>query len=199
MRDRPHNDGLKRTSAAWPHWSRANPVLGGVSRMRRIICGLATFLACCSVAGAPAVQDGDIIFHPSKSSQSRAIQRATHSPYSHMGLILYRGGKPYVLEAVSTVRYTPLSDWIRRGTDGHYVVKRLRDAQATLTPAAIDKLRKAAEAFGECRSVLPGQQCCRDHHRHLLAIHGRDKRRSESNLGLAEPYIAANEPVHGTP
>src|SRR6185295_17839498 len=47
----------------------------------------------------------------------------------------------------STVRYTPLSDWIRRGTDGHYVVKRLRDAQATLTPAAIDKLRKAAEAF----------------------------------------------------
>src|SRR5437867_163184 len=63
---------------------------------------------------APHVQDGDIIFHTSRSSQSLAIQKATHSPYSHMGLILYRGGSPYVFEAVGTVRYTPLARWVRR-------------------------------------------------------------------------------------
>jgi uncharacterized protein YycO len=115
--------------------------------MKRTICGLAAFAAACGVSGTPAVRDGDIIFHPSRSSQSLAIQRATHSPYSHMGLILYRDDRPYVLEAVTTVRYTPLAEWVARGTGGHYVVKRLRDAQAILTPAAVDRLRKVAGGF----------------------------------------------------
>lgn len=73
------------------------------------------------------LRDGDVIFQTSKSSQSLAIQRATRSRYSHVGLIVFRGGKPYVLEAIATVRYTPLDAWIKRGADGHYVVKRLRD------------------------------------------------------------------------
>src|SRR5262245_5809101 len=36
-------------------------------------------------SAAPAVRDGDLIFHTSRSAQSAAIQRATHSPYSHVG------------------------------------------------------------------------------------------------------------------
>ncbi|VTR45020.1 Orthopoxvirus protein of uncharacterised function (DUF830) [Serratia fonticola] len=47
----------------------------------------------------PAVQDGDIIFHTSRSAQSLAIQQATGSRYSHMGIIVLRDGKPYVFEA----------------------------------------------------------------------------------------------------
>ena len=62
-----------------------------------------------------------------RSSQSLAIQRATHSPYSHMGLVLYRDGRAFVLEAVATVRYTPLAEWIDRGVGRHFVVRRLRD------------------------------------------------------------------------
>lgn len=42
------------------------------------------------------VQNGDIIFQTSLSSQSLAIQKATHSPYSHMGIIILKNGKPYV-------------------------------------------------------------------------------------------------------
>jgi hypothetical protein len=67
--------------------------------------------------GVPEVRDGDLIFQTSKSSQSLAIQRATGSPYSHMGLIFNRDGKPYVFEAVATVRFTPLDQWIARGVD----------------------------------------------------------------------------------
>ena len=33
-------------------------------------------------------RDGDIIFHTSKSRQSKAIQLSTHSTLSHMGLIV---------------------------------------------------------------------------------------------------------------
>jgi hypothetical protein len=100
-----------------------------------------------AMAGLPAVHDGDIIFHTSRSSQSVAIQRATKSPYSHMGMVFFRGGRPFVLEAVSTVRYTPLEQWIDRGVGRHFVIKRLGNAATVLTPAAVARLRKAGEAF----------------------------------------------------
>lgn len=69
-------------------------------------------------------QTGDIIFHTSKSAQSIVIQKATHSPYSHMGMIVYKNGKPWVLEAIQPVKYTPLDAWTKRGVNQHYVVKR---------------------------------------------------------------------------
>lgn len=52
-------------------------------------------------------QTGDVIFHTSRSSQSLAIQQATDSPYSHMGMVVIRNGKPYVFEASRQVVYTP--------------------------------------------------------------------------------------------
>jgi cell wall-associated NlpC family hydrolase len=100
-----------------------------------------------AVQGAHAanpLRDGDIIFHTSRSAQSQAIQRATHSPYSHVGLVFHRDGKPFVFEAIATVRYTPLAQWTARGTNGDYVVKRLK---SPLTVAQADKLRKAAEKY----------------------------------------------------
>ena len=57
-------------------------------------------------------QDGDIIFQSSQSNQSKAVEQATKSPYSHMGIIFTKNGKPYVFEAASKVVYTPLDNWI---------------------------------------------------------------------------------------
>jgi hypothetical protein len=96
---------------------------------------------------APALQDGDIIFHTSRSSQSVAIQRATHSPFSHIGVVIYRNNKPYVFEAIATVQYTPLDRWIARGTGKHFVVKRLKNSARILTPAGIQKLRLTSQQF----------------------------------------------------
>jgi len=92
-------------------------------RMGLLLIGCALFAT--STHAAAALRDGDIIFHTSRSAQSAAIQRATHSPYSHVGIVIHRDGKPYVFEANATVRYTPLADWIARGDGGRYVVKRL--------------------------------------------------------------------------
>jgi hypothetical protein len=105
-------------------------------------------LHACGVGNADArFRDGDIIFQTSRSGQSLAIQRATGSPYSHMGLIVHREGEPFVLEASATVRYTPLQAWIDRGEDRRYVVKRMRDAEAKITPEAIERARTAARAY----------------------------------------------------
>jgi len=110
--------------------------------MRIALFLIATLISvAASSKSLPEVMDGDIIVQTSRSSQSLAIEKATHSRYSHMGVIFKRDGKPYVLEASATVRFTPLNEWIAHGKDGAYVVKRLR---TELTQAQIDKLRKAA-------------------------------------------------------
>ena len=93
------------------------------------------------------LQDGDLIFQTSRSSQSLAIQLATKSAYSHMGVILFKNSKPYVLEASATVRYTPLNKWIAQGNDGHYVVKRLKNASTQLTATTTHKLHDEAKRF----------------------------------------------------
>ncbi len=104
-------------------------------------------ISCCGDALADQLRDGDIIFHTSRSTQSIAIQKATHSKYSHMGIIFFRDGKPYVYEAIKTVQYTPLKEWVARGEGGHYVVKRLENADRMLTPQGVVKLRQAATRF----------------------------------------------------
>jgi hypothetical protein len=111
--------------------------------IRALALSLAMFIAPCGIAASP-LRDGDIVFHTSRSAQSAAIQRATHSPYSHLGLILYRDGEPFVFEAIATVRYTPLASWIARGDGARFVVKRLAPP---LTKAQIAKLHAGAKAF----------------------------------------------------
>jgi len=94
--------------------------------------------------GTPtALKDGDIIFHESKSDQSLAIQLATRSRYSHCGILFRSKGKLYVLEAVDPVKQTSLDQWIARGRSGHYVVKRLKDADRLLTQEVLKKMREA--------------------------------------------------------
>lgn len=101
----------------------------------------------CKDSLADQLRDGDIIFHTSRSAQSIAIQKATHSKYSHMGIIFFRDGSPFVYEAIKTVQYSPLNKWIARGDGSHYVVKRLREADRMLTAQAAAKLRAAAAKF----------------------------------------------------
>ena len=94
---------------------------------------------------APQLRNGDLIFHTSLSAQSRAIQLATHSPWSHCGIV-YKAGKNWqVFEAVQPVKLTPLADWVALGQGGHFATKRLRDAATVLTPAALARLKAAGQ------------------------------------------------------
>ncbi|HEX8545622.1 MAG TPA: YiiX family permuted papain-like enzyme [Cytophagaceae bacterium] len=93
------------------------------------------------------IKDGDLIFQTSLSGQSKAIQLATKSKYSHCGLI-YRDGKDfYVFEAIQPVKRTPLERWIARGKGGKYVIKRLKNAEEVLTPQVLSKMKKVGEEF----------------------------------------------------
>jgi uncharacterized protein YycO len=106
---------------------------------------LITFAAC--TKNDSRLQDGDLVFHTSHSSQSQAIQLATKSEFSHMGIILTLNNKQMVYEAVGSVKYTPLRVWIKRGTDNHFVARRLKNAKEELTPQNLANLKKVAETF----------------------------------------------------
>jgi hypothetical protein len=91
-------------------------------------------------------QEGDLIFQTSLSSQSIAIQLATHSIYSHCGILFKKNQKWYVFEAIQPVQWTPLDHWIARGKDGHFVVKRLKD-KSLLNPQVIQKMKNVGKTW----------------------------------------------------
>ena len=93
------------------------------------------------------LKDGDLIFQTSTSKQSLAIQLATKSKYSHCGLIFKNGDNYFVFEAVQPVKFTPLDKWITKGKDGHYVIKRLKNADQVLNAEVLKKLRQECETF----------------------------------------------------
>lgn len=87
-------------------------------------------------------REGDIIFQTSNSGQSKAIQLATHSVYSHCGMLLKQDKKLVVLEAVQPVKITPLVEWIERGDYQFFVVKRLKNAKSILTQEKLLALKQ---------------------------------------------------------
>ncbi len=93
------------------------------------------------------VANGDIIFHISQSEQSKAIQLATNSKYSHCGIIYWDHGQCYVLEAANVVKATPLKDFIERGEDKHHVVKRLKNSKDVLN--SIEVLEKMTDVYSK--------------------------------------------------
>ena len=95
--------------------------------------------------GTLTVQDGDIIFHNSKSNQSKAIELATKSKYTHMGIIFKKNdGKYYVYEAVQPVKFTLLEKWIERGNGSHFVIKRVKKSTTTLNEQNLKRLKQEA-------------------------------------------------------
>jgi len=92
-------------------------------------------------------QNGDIIFHTSKSSQGLAIEKATKSKYTHMGIIFLKNGAPFVFEAVGPVKFTTLHEWIAYGKGKHYVVKRLANAHEVITKEAVNRMLAVVKSF----------------------------------------------------
>ena len=116
--------------------------------MRRLlILGSLFIFFACQKNPEGELRDGDIIFQTSLSSQSKAIQLATKSKYSHMGIIYKQGDEIYVYEAIQPVKLTPFNEWTARGKNGHYVVKRLKNHDNILTDDILNKMKSVGEKY----------------------------------------------------
>jgi hypothetical protein len=111
---------------------------------RHLLRILAACALACLVVGAADTKppfrdyrDGDIVLQHIRQPFCEVISAVTQSPYSHCGLVVHRSGKPYVLEAVGPVQYTPLDKWLAFGDQGRVTVIRVKDLDAKQIQQAI--------------------------------------------------------------
>ncbi|MBP6313086.1 MAG: YiiX/YebB-like N1pC/P60 family cysteine hydrolase [Flavobacteriales bacterium] len=93
------------------------------------------------------LRSGDILFQTMRGGQSEAIALATGSKWTHVGIVFKENEEWLVYEAVGPVKATPLNEWIKQGTGGHFATKRLRSANELLGPEATIALRAGADRF----------------------------------------------------
>ncbi len=93
--------------------------------MKKVILLACLAIALMGCAQTESFKNGDIIFQSSKSGQSLAVQLATHSKYSHVGVLMKEGDEWYVYEAVQPVKKTKFEKWIKHGDDKFWITKRL--------------------------------------------------------------------------
>ncbi len=92
----------------------------------------------------PALEEGDLVFETSSSPQSAAIQWASRSRWSHVGIVEVAPGGTFVVEALGKVSRTPWDAWRRRARrDGPLLVLRARG----VGPDARGRAVEAAKAF----------------------------------------------------
>lgn len=101
------------------------------------------------VSSQVQLQEGDIIFHQSQSSQSLALREITQSTWTHTGVIIRNQNKWFVVEAARGVEVTPLQNFIDRGVGKKYIIKRLRSEliSQTQTQSISHKLKTALLAY----------------------------------------------------
>ena len=96
-------------------------------------------------AQTETLKEGDIIFQSDISPQCKAIELATHSRYSHCGILFKQNGRWMVFEAVQPVGTATFEEWTMRN-DKHYAVKRLK-ADSLLTPEALARMKEAGKKY----------------------------------------------------
>lgn len=88
-------------------------------------------------------KEGDVVFQSlPHHALIDAIEGATHSPYSHCGIVGKEDGGWYVYEAFRGVERTSLRTWCGRGRDGAFAVFRLREEYQPKVPEILRHVRE---------------------------------------------------------
>lgn len=144
-------------------------------------------------AAEPSIQVGDIIFHKSKSQQSKAIHEASESEWTHVGLIVSKNGEWYVAEAIGPVVSTKLQDFINRGKDKEYKIYRFKHFDLTTMEAnlikAIKKQNKKYDIYFEFSDE--NTYCSELVYKAMLDVTGHElgKIQQFKDLKLEGPYV----------
>ena len=93
----------------------------------RIVCLIASLfllLGCNTRKDITNLQEGDIVFIESQSSQSPYIKIGTMSKWTHCGVVVNTPDGMKVLEASKTVRLTPFAKFIGAAKNEHWCIRR---------------------------------------------------------------------------
>ena len=94
--------------------------------------------------GLPPVFEGDLIFQISKNEKAKALQLASSSKYSNVGMIFLspRTGQLMVVDALDSIHATELNKWISNGEGEHFAVMRLKNSNRILGEGKTKKLKQ---------------------------------------------------------
>lgn len=107
-------------------------------------------------AQTPNVKDGDIVFIVNPSGQGKAIQLATKSKYTHVGIVFYENGQPMVYHAVEPVSVNTLEEFKSMSADGKLEVKRLKDGNSLTKETSAKMLKEAKSLLGKHYDIYFG-------------------------------------------
>lgn len=110
---------------------------------RGVLVATTVLASCAQAERLPPLRSGDLIFHTSRSRQSKAIQAATHSVESHVGIIEVAPDGTFVVEAIQPVSRTPIAQWLARGEGRHLRILRVR----SLSSQQASNILRAAKRF----------------------------------------------------
>ncbi|HXB38964.1 MAG TPA: YiiX family permuted papain-like enzyme [Bacteroidia bacterium] len=93
--------------------------------------------------GKLKLKTGDILFISSASGQGKAIQLATKSKYTHVGIVFIENEITYVYHAVEPVMKSTLEEFLQFSSDGKFIAKRIK-GNGTLSESANEKMHQMA-------------------------------------------------------
>lgn len=123
--------------------------------MRKILsAGLLLVFAGCLFfsflpAKAPKFKAGDVLFISNPAGQGKAIQLATKSKYTHVGVVLPDAkGRLIVYHAVEPVKKNTIAEFLAYSADGKYEHMRLRDTNIVANGAIQTLVAEADKLLG---------------------------------------------------
>lgn len=87
------------------------------------------------------LKEGDVIFQTDNHGQSLAVQKATLSKYSHVGILFQEDGKWMVYEAIQPVIKSSFNSFVKRGHQSHFTISRYKNNETELTAEKINKMK----------------------------------------------------------
>jgi hypothetical protein len=114
--------------------------------MRYVILNLISglfFFGTVTICAQTDLRDGDLVFIVNNRGQGRAIQLATHSKFTHVGIVFIENGQPMVYHAIEPVSKNTLLEFISASSDKTYEVRRLKGAHL-ISDSVITMMRKDA-------------------------------------------------------
>lgn len=88
-------------------------------------------------------QTGDVLFVNCNSSFALPISLATHSEYTHCGVLYRKGDEVFVIEASDTSRLLPLVEFFENTADDRVLALRLKKEKKGFSPGMLARLEKA--------------------------------------------------------
>ena len=107
-------------------------------------------LAGCLLGKSGSTQDlsiydfrqGDILLQHIPSHLCSVIADVTQSQYSHCGIVVYRRGEAFVLEAIGPVKCTSLRKWLGQGASRLFTQLRVKEATAEQIAGVVAEAKK---------------------------------------------------------